>query len=136
IHETWHAFQGRIGSTLNERSMHEGVATYLTQVVDESLPDHKVMMWSSDQWQAATKHRDAIVKAFVAAKDSRNARDISGFTQLGGQVTGLREAPDRSGYYVGFLACRACQAAHPQRTPADLIATDPEDLLQSLIGSQ
>jgi hypothetical protein len=62
IHETWHCFQA-VGrrNTLWGRALHEGVVTHLTQVVDPTLDDATVMLWSQDEWDAGIKHKDAIV---------------------------------------------------------------------------
>ena len=132
IHETWHTFQGDIGQTLQEKSIHEGVATYLTKLIDPQLPDHKIMLWDEQKWEAAEANRAAILAAFVKVKDSADSKQINAFTMLGRKIPDLPAAPDRCGYYVGLLACRAWQEAHPRLTPADLIAASADDILKSL----
>lgn len=134
IHETWHTFQGVIGKSLKERSVHEGMATYLTGVIDPTLPDHKLMMWDKATWEAAEANRAAILAAFAKVGKSTDPKHINPFTKLNVRIPDLPAAPDRCGYYVGLLACRAWHAAHPQRTPADLIATSADDVLSALSG--
>ncbi|NND96557.1 MAG: hypothetical protein HKN47_04415 [Pirellulaceae bacterium] len=132
LHETWHTFQGRIGKTLGERSVHEGMATYLTGVTDPDLQDHQLMMWTRSQWDAASQHHDAILQAFADSVDSQDASAVNAFTKLNVPLSSVPDAPDRCGYYVGLLACRAWRQEHPDRTIADLIATSAQDILQSL----
>ena len=134
VHETWHTFQGNIGKTLADRAIHEGVATHLTKVITPKLEDHKIMLWDKRKWQAAEARKAAIIKAFMRAKDTTDQKTINSFMVLGKSLPDVKGSPDRCGYYVGLLACRAWVKANPKATPADLIAAKPAAILRSLGG--
>ena len=134
VHETWHTFQGNIGKMLAERAIHEGVATHLTKVIAPKLEDHKIMLWDKRKWQAAEARKAAIIKAFMRAKDSSDQKTINSFMVLGKSLSDVKGSPDRCGYYVGLLACRAWVKANPKAKPADLIAANPAAILKSLAG--
>jgi hypothetical protein len=136
IHETWHTFQGFAGKSLMEQAIHEGKATYLTKLTNAKLADHKVMLWSEAKWEAAEANREAILIAFARAKDSSDPRRVNVFTKLNVKIPGLPAAPDRCGYYVGLLACRAWQTAHPTAKPADLISAKASDVYNALAATR
>ena len=134
IHETWHCFQASAAprKTLLQRALHEGVVTHLTQVIDPTLDDRTVLLWSRQEWDAAKARRDAIINSFAANRDSTDPRVINSYLVLGKQLDQVPGAPSRCGYFVGLMAVRAWQQAHPESGPADLMATRAADLWQSL----
>ncbi|MBL8857435.1 MAG: hypothetical protein JNL28_02875 [Planctomycetes bacterium] len=132
IHETWHCFQPVVErNTLWERALHEGVVTHLTQVVNPTLDDATVVLWSKEEWDAAMKHKDAIVKAFAVDRASADQSVISNWMILGKGLPQIPEAPSRCGYFVALLASRAWQAEHPDKGPAELIAAPAEEIWQA-----
>jgi hypothetical protein len=134
IHETWHCFQSstRPRTTLLQRAIHEGVVTHLTQMIDPTLDDRAVLLWSDDQWKAASERREAIIKSFAANRDSTDPNVINSYLVLGKPLDRVPGAPSRCGYFVGLLAVRAWQQAHPDSGPAELIETSAADIWQSL----
>ncbi len=132
IHESWHCFQIDKGKTLLENAMFEGVVTHLTQVVDPTLEDHEVMLWSKAEWDAATARRDAIIRAFAKDRDSTDPQVKNRYMILGQKLTSVPGAPSRCGYYVALLAVRGWQKAHPDLGAAELLATNPDDLWRTL----
>jgi hypothetical protein len=111
--------------------LHEGVVTHLTQFVDPTLDDATVMLWSKDEWDAATKHKDAIAEAFAADRASVDQGVINNWMTLGKRLPQVTEAPSRCGYFIALLASRAWHGAHPDKGPADLIAAPAEEIWQA-----
>ena len=132
IHETWHTFQGLIGKTLIERCIHEGMATCLTKVIDPKISNHDAMFWGEKTWKAAEDNHDALLRIITQIKGSTDQRQISAFTKLNVRIPNLPGAPDRSGYYIGMLACEAWHKAHPKQSIPDLMSVSASDLLESL----
>ena len=130
IHETWHCFQPSRGfkRTLQDRAFHEGVVTHLTQIVDPTLADHTVMLWSKAEWEAAWKRRDAIAKAFAEDRTSKEQEVMKSYMILGKPLGKVRGAPSRCGYFVGLLAARAWSEANPKKGPADLIKASADEI--------
>jgi hypothetical protein len=138
IHETWHCFQESMADkkTLWERALHEGVVTHLTQVVDPTLDDPTVMLWSPQEWEAAMKKRDEIVEAFAAVRNSDDQEVINKFMILGRPLPEVPGAPSRCGYFVAFLAARAWQGAHPKRGPAELIEARADEIWKAFADAE
>lgn len=136
LHETIHTMQKLVlpaEATLLTRSILEGVPTYLAQVLHGNLRDEDAMFWSPDQWQAAEKHRRAIIQAFAQRRDETDPKQLTSFLQLHAPLETVPGAPDRTGYYVGFLAVKAWVRQNPGRPLQDLPSVAPEDFWQALV---
>lgn len=132
LHETVHTLQALGGRTLLERSMQEGVATFVTQELDPTLGDADALLWSAEDLRAAERHRRAIVAAFERHRDAVDPAITGQFLVLGTPLGEVEGAPSRTGYYVAWLACRAWRKAHPDRPLAELLTADPRDVLAAL----
>jgi hypothetical protein len=110
IHETWHCFQSPTGTTpttLLEIVLREGVVMYLTSMVDPSISETDILLWSEEELEAAKEQRDALVDAFGEVRTTTDASQIAQWYYLGVVPSNVPEAPSRSGYYIGLLAIQA-----------------------------
>jgi|GEM_PF-5433156 len=134
LHESVHTFQGEMGTTLTERAIYEGVATYITKLIEPKLVDHQVLLWTAEKWKAAEARREKIIAAFAKAKDETEPKVTVPFLFLHEKLTSVDGAPDRTGYYVGYLACKAWHERNANRTAADLLAAKPDEILHALLS--
>ena len=134
VHETIHTLQSHDGKRLVDRAMREGVAMYLSAALLPGVADHKALMWSEEQFQAAEKYRKGILKAFRQAADSTDPNVHEQFLTLGGRIEKFPEAPSRSGYYVAWLAVKAWRAAHPKAPLGDVLSLPSDAAVISLDG--
>lgn len=132
IHETVHTLQGAAGLTLLERAVHEGVATYLTQVVDPTLSDAEALLWSPEDLRAARDRRDAIVAAVRELADETDLAVQEPFMVPGSTPARIPGAPSRTAIFAGWLAVRAWREAHPESSPGDLLSTPAAELFATL----
>lgn len=132
IHETVHTYQGSVGPTLLERAIFEGVPTYLTQVVDPTLTDYDVLLWSPEELRAAREHHDAILTAIRELADSSDPAVHTPYMILHSQPARIPGAPSRSAYYIAWLAAKAWHEAHPDRPPADLLTVPAKEIFAAL----
>lgn len=132
VHEFVHTLQKSHGGTLLERALHEGVAVYASQELEPGTGDHETLMWTADKLAAANQRRTAILRAFRQLKDSRDIRRIGCFVYAGSPLRYVPGAPDRCGYYVGWLAVKAWRQKHPDRPLADLLKVNAAEILSAL----
>jgi len=131
-HEFVHTLQRSHRGSLLESALHEGVATYVSQELHPGTKDHDALMWSEAKLAAANKRREAILSAFRRLKSSRDMRKLGSFIYLGSPLRSVPGAPDRCGYYVGWLAVKAWRSKHPKRPLADLLKVDPAEIFAAL----
>ncbi len=131
-HEFVHTLQRPHGGTLLGRSLHEGVAVYVSQQLQPGTKDHEALMWTKAKLAAANRRRGAILKAFRSLRDSRDIRKLGNFVYAGSPLRYVPGAPDRCGYYVGWLAVSAWCAKHRKRPLADLLKVDPAEIFAAL----
>lgn len=135
VHETIHTLQKLVlpkETTLLTRTMLEGVPTYLAQAIQGHLSDADAMFWSPEQWQAAEKHRQAIIQAFAQQRHVTDPQQMTTFLQLHKPLQSVPGAPDRTGYYVGFLAVKAWVRQNPERPLQELLSVSPKEFWQAL----
>lgn len=132
VHETIHTLQPQGGSRLVDRALKEGVATYLSGQLLTDVPQHKILMWTQEQFQSAEKYRKELVDLFRRSAESVDPRVHHQFLNLDGRLEALSEAPSRSGYYVAWLAARSWHQAHPKAKTSEILTLSPEEALRSL----
>jgi len=130
-HELVHTLQTSHGGSLLARAVHEGVATYVSQQLIGSA-DHEALMWTKDQLRSARNRQAAIIAAFDRMKDETDMRRIGDFLYGGRPLQAVRGAPDRSGYFVGWLAVAAWRNANPKRPLGDLLRVAPQAMFDAL----
>lgn len=123
-HEFVHTLQRGGGDTLVDQAIREGVASYLSQRLVKGTKDHEALMWTEVKVAAATKRRKAILREFDRLRGSRDPRQIGKFLYAGTELRGVAGAPDRCGYWVGWLAVKAYCAKHPKKPLGDLLTAD------------
>lgn len=132
LHEFVHTLQGSHRGTLLERSLHEGVAVYVSQQLLPGTKDHEALMWTEEKLAAANDRREAILKAFRSLRDSRDIRKIGSFVHLGNPLRYVTGAPDRCAYYVGLLAVKAWRQKHEDRPLGDLLKVGAGEIFAAL----
>lgn len=135
-HETVHTVQPPLaGATLLERALYEGRATYVSQRVVTDLSTADALFWSAETLQQASARRDALVAAFDALRDSTDPALVGGFLVLDRTPSAVPGAPDRCGYYLGYLAAAAWMDTSTDRTLRDLLHAPASDVWDALAAS-
>jgi len=136
VHETIHTLQNRVGGRLVDRVVHEGVTTFLSQVLREGTKDTEALMWSERELRAAKRYHSEILAEFRRLRDSRDESVHREFLQAGSRLSRVRGAPARSGYYVGWIAARAWSKKFPEKGHAALLRASPDEIFGALRSEQ
>jgi hypothetical protein len=130
-HELVHTFQRGEDSSLGSAAKREGVAVFVSGELTGTQSEAALLMWPAEKLAAAEAHQDAILTAFRSARSA--PRDRAGdWLTLGHPLATVPGAPDRSAYYLGFLAAKAWRTAHPRAPLADLFDLSMEDFFAVL----
>lgn len=132
LHETIHTLQNPVGKRLVELTVHEGVATHLSQVLRPGTKDNAALMWSNKDLRSAKHHHDKILAEFRKVSDSKDESVHSEFLQAGNKLSKVPGVPSRSGYYLGWLAVRAWSKKHSKKGYAKLLAASPDEIFAAL----
>lgn len=130
-HELTHTFQS-FRPRLVDRTIMEGTATLISQLLVEGTSDAAALMWSEPQLQAAHERRAGMIAQVRKHAQAVDQRTLGAFLRADRTLPNVPGAPGRSAYYVGWLAAKAWRKQHPKASLADLLAAKPDDVLAAL----
>lgn len=131
-HEFVHTLQTSRSSTLLDRAIREGVATYVSQLVYPKATDHEALMWSKAKLASAEQHKEKILAAFRAMKDETDEKKFGSFVYLNVPLRDVPGAPDRTAYFVAWLAVRAWRKKNASAPLSKLLTTPPAQIFGAL----
>lgn len=142
IHETWHCFHSRADVSPNDllkRTLREGLVTYLSEVVMESMPElsysqEDIFFWSFDELEAAQSNEAAILEAFAAVRTETEG--LQEWLVLGRPLSTVAGAPSRSAYYIGYLAIATYVDEKERTLSSPSFAKDLVDMVDTPEGRE
>lgn len=128
-HELVHTRQTRFGPSLLDKAATEGIAALLSGRLVPNQSDAQLLMWPTSKLEAATKHQDAIYRAFLAASRDDQS-DLNDWLIKDRPLRAVPGAPDRAAYWLGFLAARKWFAEHPNEGAKGLLNLTGAELFE------
>ena len=140
VHEFLHCLQqDMLGSLPQDPMLIEGVAVYLTGQVFPQAKPHELLMWTPEHYATAQAYQDFAAADFLAARASQ--QDLSEWFVLRVRPQARAEPeeprrprsyPDRTGYFLGYLAARRWHADHPEAPLREMLRLPAGSLFEYL----